>query len=274
VAKALPAHLAAVAANVTYVVEPRPDEALVEVKSIQGHGLSGDIVISVSLTSPVVREEQLAAVASGTVDVDMTEISPTKEGRLNTKDCLHALALLRRAKWFQARANSLQNCVLIIRVMRDFCMRSPIWANMEFWAMELIVERAAYSAGSPLSPADAFRRVFETLSAGILLTSGDGWSPGIGDPCEKDAVDACGNLTTQEREDMTAAAQLCLRQIAFRQIYKVLGMTKPLPLGPRFKPGPSPGKKRPRENSQSETVSPEEEAPGELKKEKIEGQEA
>ena len=45
--------------------------------------------------------------------------------------------------------------------------------------MELIVERAAYSAGSPLSPGDAFRRVLETLSAGILLTSGDGWSPGL-----------------------------------------------------------------------------------------------
>ena len=44
--------------------------------------------------------------------------------------------------------------------------------------MELIVERAAYSAGSPLSPGDAVRRVFETLSAGILLSSGDGWSPG------------------------------------------------------------------------------------------------
>ena len=31
----------------------------------------------------------------------MKEVSSTKEGRLNTKDCLHALALLRRAKWFQ-----------------------------------------------------------------------------------------------------------------------------------------------------------------------------
>jgi len=51
--------------------------------------------------------------------------------------------------------------------------------------------------------------------------------------------------------------QLALRQVAFRQIYKVLGMSKPIPMGPRFKPGPSPGKKRPRENSQSEAVSPE-----------------
>ena len=74
--------------------------------------------------------------------------------------------------------------------------------------MELIVERSTFSAGVPLSPGDALRRVFETISAGILLTNNDGWSPGIGDPCEKDAVDATANLTPQEREDMTASAQV------------------------------------------------------------------
>ena len=63
----------------------------------------------------------------------MKDVAAIKEGRLNTKDCLHALALLRRAKWFQARANTLQNCVIVIRVMRDFCMRTPVWMNMDLW---------------------------------------------------------------------------------------------------------------------------------------------
>lgn len=58
----------AVAAAITFSVEPRPDEALVEVKSVQGHGLSGDIIVRVSLTSPVVREEQLAAAANGSLN--------------------------------------------------------------------------------------------------------------------------------------------------------------------------------------------------------------
>lgn len=44
--------------------------------------------------------------------------------------------------------------------------------------MELIVERATFSAGAPLGPGDALRRVFETLAAGILLSTNDGWSPG------------------------------------------------------------------------------------------------
>lgn len=37
--------------------------------------------------------------------------------------------------------------------------------------------------------------------------------PGIGDPCEKDAVDVCSNLTAQEREDMTSSAQANTRVI-------------------------------------------------------------
>jgi hypothetical protein len=58
--------------------------------------------------------------------------------------------------------------------------------------------------------------------------------------------------------------QQALRQVAFRQIFKVLGMAKPLSSGSRSfnkastaAGGPSPGKKRPRENSTSDAVSPE-----------------
>lgn len=54
----------AVAPSVTFQVEPRPEEALVLVKSVQGHGLSGEICVKVLLTSTVVREEQLAAAAA------------------------------------------------------------------------------------------------------------------------------------------------------------------------------------------------------------------
>lgn len=93
------------APSVTFTVESRPDEAHVVVKSL-GHALD-EVTIKVSLTSPVVREEQLAAAAAAasgtdfTSDVDMKDVSMGKQERLNAADCLHALALLRRAKWFQ-----------------------------------------------------------------------------------------------------------------------------------------------------------------------------
>ena len=33
----------------------------------------------------------------------------------------------------QARANGLQSCVMVIRVLRDLCKRMPIWANLSSW---------------------------------------------------------------------------------------------------------------------------------------------
>lgn len=34
--------------------------------------------------------------------------------------------------------------------------------------------------------------------------------PGISDPCEKEPTDAIGHLDNQQREDITASAQVCI----------------------------------------------------------------
>ena len=52
------------------------------------------------------------------------------------------------------------------------------------------------------------------LIGGILLPD----APGISDPCEKEPHDVFSNLDSQQREDITAAAQHTLRLIAFRQV--------------------------------------------------------
>ncbi|CAH4020725.1 unnamed protein product [Pieris brassicae] len=124
----------------------------------------------------------------------------------------------------QARAASLQSCVIIIRIMRDLCRRIPNWTPLNPYAMELLVSGVMQSAGTALSPGEALRRVMEAVAGGLLLEHG----PGLRDPCEKELVDALGNLAPQQREDLTASAQQFLRQIAFRQIHKVLDM-EPLP---------------------------------------------
>ena len=56
-----------------------------------------------------------------------------------------------------------------------------------------------------------FRRVFEAVSAGWLLPDG----PGLVDPCEKNVFDATGYLTGQEREDITATAQVSVSNCHF-----------------------------------------------------------
>lgn len=73
-----------------------------------------------------------------------------------------------------------------------------------FQAMELLTEKVLSSAGQPQSPGDALRRIMEALASGLLLPGG----PGLLDPCEKEPTDAAGKLSPQEREDITASAQV------------------------------------------------------------------
>jgi zinc finger RNA-binding protein len=196
---------------------------------------------NITLTSPIMREDNPADAAEQTVTVkDPPDV-------LDRQKCLSALAALRHAKWFQARANGLQSCVVVIRILRDLCQRVPTWTPLNQWAMELLVEKCVSSGGTNMSPGDALRRVFECIASGILLPGG----PGLYDPCEKEPHDAASSLSPQEREDITASAQHALRLIAFRQIHKVLGMD-PLP-APRFqrRPGFNPRKRR-RTNSTGE----------------------
>ncbi|XP_040833373.1 zinc finger RNA-binding protein isoform X2 [Ochotona curzoniae] len=174
--------------------------------------------VTITLTSPIIREENMR---EGDVTSGMVKDPPDV---LDRQKCLDALAALRHAKWFQARANGLQSCVIIIRILRDLCQRVPTWSDFPSWAMELLVEKAISSASTPQSPGDALRRVFECISSGIILKG----SPGLLDPCEKDPFDTLATMTEQQREDITSSAQFALRLLAFRQIHKVLGMD-PLP---------------------------------------------
>ncbi|KAJ3599469.1 hypothetical protein NHX12_033430 [Muraenolepis orangiensis] len=201
-----------------YEVQAHPDEANIVIFSSKEPKMQ----VTVSLTSPLMREDPAVdrdkqaagkAAEKGVADVDPADV-------LKKKKCLEYLAALRHAKWFQARANGLQSCVIVIRVLRDLCQREATWGAMPAWAMELLVEKIISSATGPLSPGEAMRRVLECVSTGILLPEG----PGLQDPCEKEPTDALSSMTGQAREDITASAQHALRLLAFRQIHKVLGM--------------------------------------------------
>ena len=203
--------------------------------------------VQISLTSPLMRDAT----------------SPHPEGVLKPERCLEALAALRHAKWFQARASGRQSCVMIIRLMRDLCQRVPVWEPLPAYALELLVEKVLASAGLPLSPGDALRRVFEAVAGGILLPG----SPGFLDPCEKEPQDAARGLSGQEREEITASAQRFLRFVSFRQIHRVLGMEQLPP--PKFSRGRF-ARKRRRGDEAGEDDGP---AAGDEKRDKKEGEE-
>ncbi|XP_013773479.1 zinc finger RNA-binding protein-like [Limulus polyphemus] len=207
----------------------------VEEAAIMVHAKSNpEVTVTVTLTSPMMREAKDTEGATAENVKDPPDV-------LDRQKCLDALAALRHAKWFQARASGLKSCLIVIRIMRDLCQRIPTWSKLDNWALELLVEKVLSSHPHPLSVGDALRRVFEAVASGILLSIG----PGLLDPCEKDTTDAILKLTNQEREDITASAQHALRLITFRQIHKVLGMD-PLP-PPKFNRGQF-NRKRRRDN--------------------------
>lgn len=184
--------------------------------------------VKVTLTSPACREEGEQGKTK--------ETTPVKEkDALDKKKTLEALAALRHAKWFQARANQLTSCVITIRIMRDMCQRVAAFKPLSGWAIELLCEKAIGSNFGPVPPGEAFRRVLEAVSSGIFLPGGTG----LLDPCEKDKTDAAERLTAQEREDITAAAQQALRSCAFRQLHKVLGVEPLKPNANRKRRAPS-----------------------------------
>uniref|UniRef100_A0A8K9WQS9 Interleukin enhancer binding factor 3b n=1 Tax=Oncorhynchus mykiss TaxID=8022 RepID=A0A8K9WQS9_ONCMY len=189
-------------------------EATIVIKSTKEPPLT----LTINMTSPLVREEVEKQAAGETLSVnDPPDV-------LDRQKCLTALASLRHAKWFQARANGLRSCVIVIRILRDLCSRVPTWAPLHGWPIELLCEKAIGTGNRPMGAGEALRRVLECLASGILMADG----AGICDPCEKELTDAIGHLDLQQREDLTQSAQHALRLSAFGQLHKVLGMD-PLP---------------------------------------------
>lgn len=80
---------------------------------------------------------------------------------LPTDKCLEALAELRHSKWFAVTAANMPSCVECIRIVKDLSNRDPDWTVLSDWAIELLVERALFTAWMPLNPAASLMRVME-----------------------------------------------------------------------------------------------------------------
>ena len=243
IANHLPSKLLEVDAEEAYVVEKHLNDASLMIK------IGSKLRIKVTITSPVVRE----ASAGDALPSNL----------LNKDKCLEALATLRHAKWFQARASGRQSCIMVIRVLRDLCRTVQPMSPIKQFTLELLVEKVLASAPVPLSPGDAVRRVFESIAGGLLLPN----SPGLLDPCEREPQDAAANLSNQQREEITSYAQHSLRLIAFRQIHKVLGIDSIPP--PKFSRTNKSSRKRKQEEGEGDGEEDDDDE-SETKKEKLE----
>nr|XP_021399357.1 spermatid perinuclear RNA-binding protein isoform X2 [Lonchura striata domestica] len=201
-----------------YLVEEHVNEAAIVIHNTKEPKLT----LKVILTSPLIRDEAEKKEGDNVAMKDPPDL-------LDRQKCLEALASLRHAKWFQARANGLKSCVIVLRILRDLCNRVPTWAPLKGWPLELICEKSIGTCNRPLGAGEALRRVMECLASGILLPGG----PGLHDPCEREPTDALSYMTVQQKEAITHSAQHALRLSAFGQIYKVLEMD-PLPSNKSF----------------------------------------
>ncbi|KAE9549848.1 hypothetical protein FO519_006934, partial [Halicephalobus sp. NKZ332] len=154
--------------------------------------------VKVSLTCALMREYE------GKDESKVKEELPKDHLPLNS--CLSALAELRRTKWYQAKALSLDRMNIIMTVLRDIRERVSTWEPLTIYMLALFTQNVLESFGFPMTPGDERAAVI--------------------DPCEKEKVDAMEPLNRQQREDITSSAQHALRLIVFDQIEKILDMER------------------------------------------------
>jgi len=165
-------------------------------------------------------------VYSAVVNFTCPLVQPEKAENSDEFDtsCLKLNQQIRQVKWWQARAGIMQTCVIITRLMKDFCKRTPVWECMNDWTMEVVVQRLVEKSidsldGFVLTPSTALTTVFQALSSGLLLSSDV-----IIDPTVRGEECIFGYLTQQQKEDLTKSAQHAVRQMSFNKLQQVLGL--------------------------------------------------
>ena len=170
------------------------------------------------------------------LDHDLSQINVLNcsKDSLPLEKCLISIDEIRRTKWFNVKLKPIANAMLIMRVMRDFCRRTPTWFVLSDWLLELLVEKC-FIRNKYEKVALKFRTVFECISSGVFfmstLTSGISGGAELAetleivDPCQKDSgVSIFDHLSAQQKEDITSSAQHALRLIAFKKINQILAL--------------------------------------------------
>jgi hypothetical protein len=175
------------------------------------------------------------------LDHDLSQINVLNcsKDSLPVEKCLDAIDEIRRTKWFSVKLKPIANAMLVLRVMRDFCRRTPTWFVLSDWLLELIVDKC-FVRHKYEKVSLKFRTIFEAISSGMFFlrtlivshstnatTNGESVveSVDIVDPCKKDSTSSVFDvLTLQQKEDITSSAQHALRLIAFKRINQVLAL--------------------------------------------------
>lgn len=168
------------------------------------------------------------------LDRDLAQINVLNGSKdsLPVEKCIECIDELRRTKWFSVKLKPIANAMLILRVMRDFCRRTPTWFVLNDWLLELVVDKC-FVRNKYEKVSLKFRTIFEAFSSGMLfmqsLTSMNHDNVTecleLVDPCIKESVKSIfEHVTQQQKEDLTSSAQHALRLIAYKKINQILAL--------------------------------------------------
>ena len=162
---------------------------------------------------------------SSKLDHDLNQISLLNYSTdsLPIERCLSSIDEIRRTKWFSVKLKPISNALLVVRVVREFCKRTPTWFVLNDWLIELVVDKC-FARNKYERVSDKFRAFFECISGGVLFME-------MLDPCKKKRdLSVFSGLSMQDREEVTSSAQHALRLISFGEINQVLAVNSSAPV--------------------------------------------
>lgn len=143
------------------------------------------------------------------------------EIHLDQKIMMSHLAAIRHSRWFEENAHH-SSIKVLIRLLRDIKSRFDGFEPMTPWMLDLLAHNAIMNNPSrqALPINQAFRRVFQLLSAGLFLPG----SAGIVDPCEGGNIRIHSAMSLDQQDVCCLTAQTLLRVLAHGGYKHILGL--------------------------------------------------
>ena len=138
------------------------------------------------------------------------------------KNLINNLSAVRHIRFFEENSNA--SVKVLIRILRDVFGRFEALSVMNPWMVDLLSNFAILSNSSrqALTLSQAFRRVFQLLSAGFFLPG----SSGLLDPCENVPVRIHTCLSLEQQDNLCMTAQTLLRILCHGGFKVLLGTEK------------------------------------------------
>ncbi|CAH8603120.1 unnamed protein product [Schistosoma intercalatum] len=219
------------------------------------------ITLVINLTSPIVVQKNEAAPEDKNEVPPVVQRLIVNGHPIPKEKCIKSIDALDHASWFQHIASG-GPILLISRILRDFIQSNEYWIELNEFDVEVhldhllsleynMVIRSGSTflpsqCGSPRNmlsvPSDFFhpckllRRFFESMANGYLffaIKHSSNSNNTEDSPRENNIPVACtkpfyvtisNGISDEVCEKITVSAQQIVRQIAFNQLYKVLGM--------------------------------------------------